>query len=59
MNSYSVQLMEATKKSQSRSALAVLRAALAAILDIDEEENGQVSVSASSQLILRVWRVMF
>ncbi|KAL9186273.1 hypothetical protein ACHAXT_005511 [Thalassiosira profunda] len=47
LDSYSVELMEEAKRSQSRSAFDVLRAALAAVVDIgDEEETGQISLPA-------------
>ncbi|KAL7534798.1 hypothetical protein ACHAXR_010621, partial [Thalassiosira sp. AJA248-18] len=49
LNQYSMELMEETKRSQSRSALDVLRAALASVLDIQddggEDGSGKMMIS--------------
>jgi hypothetical protein len=45
LNVYSIQTIEEIKNTQSKSAFAVLRAALASVLDIDEGgSSGQISV---------------
>lgn len=52
LNLYSVQVMEAVKNNQSKSAFAVLRAALASVLDIDEDgSNGKISFCAKNKTI--------
>lgn len=48
LNKYTAELMEETKMSQSRSAFAILRAALASVIDIDDEREGTISICAKS-----------
>jgi len=50
---YTIEVMEETKVSQSESAFTILRAALASLLDIDNEEgNGQISVCTKNGVVL-------
>ncbi len=50
LNLYSVQTIQAIKNNQSKSAFTVIRAALASVLDIDEDlRNGKISFCTKSK----------
>jgi len=51
INSYSIELMEETKSSQSRSAFVILKTALASIIDIDEDADGMVSICTKNGVV--------
>jgi len=51
MNRYSIELMEETKSSQSRSAFVILKTALASIIDINEKADRMVSICTKNGVI--------
>jgi len=51
MNKYSIELMEETKSSQSRSAFVILKTALASIIDINEKTDGIVSICTKNGVV--------
>lgn len=52
LNLYSVQAMEAIKYNQSKSAFAVIRAALASVLEIDEDgNNGKLKLCTKNRTV--------
>ena len=50
LNQYSVDIMDETKKSQSRSGFDIIRAALASVLDIEDGDGGQQITISTSKL---------
>ena len=51
LDKYSIELMEETKSSQSRSSFTVIRAALASIIDSNEDADGMVSICTKNGVV--------